>query len=153
VVARWVSRSIALIGLALLSYALSRPWIVLSTSAGRIEYVPLSVLKGMAEGAGTVPEDLMGLLSEAPEGGKALAALVAHLALLAIALILAALSPIAASGGGYAATAVFIALSLAALFVAAEHSAASYSWKAGTLLALAAAFVYLASYAAVRAFE
>jgi len=148
-----VTRLVALVGFALLLYALSRPWISLLTGGVRVEYAPLSVFKRMAEGAGTVPEELMGLISEAPEGDKALAALTAHLALLVIALILAVLSPIAASGGGCAATAVFTVLSLAALFVAAEYSAASYSWRAGTLLALASAFVYLAGYAAARAFE
>jgi drug/metabolite transporter superfamily protein YnfA len=153
VAVRWVSRLIGVAGLALFLYALSRPWIALLTSTVRVEYAPLSVLKRMAEGAGTVPEDLMGLVSEAPEGEKALAALAMHLALLVIALIFAVLSPIAASGGGYAATAVFTVLSLAALFVAAEYSAASYSWRAGALLALASAFVYLASYAAARALE
>ena len=150
---RWISRLIALVGLGLFFYAISRPWIVLLTNTMRVEYVPLTVFKRMAEGAGTVPEDLMDLVSEAPEGDKALAALTAHLALLVIALILATLSPIAASGGGYASTAVFTVLSLATLFVAAEYSAASYSVRAGTLLALASAFVYLASYVAARALE
>ena len=150
---RWISRLIALVGLGLFFYALSRPWIVLLTNTMRVEYVPLSVFRRMAEGAGSVPEDLMGLVSEAPEGDKALAALTAHLALLVIALILATLSPIAASGGGYASTAVFTVLSLATLFITAEYSAASYSVRAGTLLALASAFVYLASYVAARALE
>jgi len=153
VAVRWISRLIALVGLALFFYALSRPWIVLLTNTMRVEYVPLTVFKRMAEGAGTVPEDLMDLVSEAPEGDKALAALTAHLALLVIALILATLSPIAASGGGYASTAVFTVLSLATLFIAAEYSAASYSVRAGTLLALASAFVYLASYVAARSLE
>mgnify|MGYP000591175462 FL=1 len=150
---RWISRLIALVGLGLFFYAISRPWIVLLTNTMRVEYVPLTVFKRMAEGAGSVPEDLMGLVSEAPEGDKALAALTAHLALLVIALILATLSPIAASGGGYASTAVFTVLSLATLFITAEYSAASYSVRAGTLLALASAFVYLASYVAARALE
>lgn len=150
---RWVSRLIALVGFTLFFHALSRPWLTLTTSTARVEYVPLSVFRRMAEGSGAIPEDLMGLISEAPESEEALAALAAHLALLVIALILAVLSPIAASGGGYAATAVFTVLSLATIFAAAEYLAVSYSWRAGSLLALASAFVYFASYVAARALE
>lgn len=150
----WVSRLVALAGLAVFLYSLTHPWIRLRSGPLVADYRPWELLSQFAQGKGDLLAKLLDLGKQVPGGQAFILAFALHASLLTVALILAALSIVGNSAGSYVAKAAFTVLSLALLLVAVEQSPAiSGELRSGALLALGSAFVYAASAAIARALK
>jgi len=146
----WLPRLVAALGALTLLYSLTKPWVTIRLPELRIDYTPWRVFEGMAQGRWGALEEMARVVSESPGGELVAALLLLHLALLAVALIVGALSLITGSAGSFSATAALSLLSAIALVCAAARTPFPYAVRSGAFALLASALIYLLAAALAR---